>query len=120
MNCASAADSTAFETISHSSLRHMYYTVRQMLAHHSTTGCPMRAGDLLGTGTLSAPGTEGYGSLLEKSLAGRRAFTLAGARERTFLEDGDTVCMTGLAQAADGHSVGFGECIGQILPALPL
>ncbi|CBQ70829.1 related to fumarylacetoacetate hydrolase [Sporisorium reilianum SRZ2] len=114
------AESTCeYEIISRSSLRHTYYTIRQMIAHHSTTGCPLRAGDLLGTGTLSAPGEQGYGSLLEKCEAGRRPFALAG-EERTFLEDGDSVRMSGLVMGEEGHAVGFGECVGCVLPALPL
>ncbi|CDR88136.1 related to fumarylacetoacetate hydrolase [Sporisorium scitamineum] len=111
-----------FEIISRSSLRHTYYTIRQMIAHHSTTGCPLRAGDLLGTGTISAPGEEGYGSLLEKSWMGQRPFLLGGGEERTFLEDGDTVRMSGMVVVVGegGYSVGFGECVGTVLPALPL
>ncbi|KAJ1019396.1 hypothetical protein NDA16_004513 [Ustilago loliicola] len=114
-----------FTTISHSSLRHTYYTIRQMIAHHSTTGCPLKAGDLLGTGTLSAPGTEGYGSLLEKSEMGKRPFKLTTSTgeqvERTFLQDGDTVKFEGRARSSDGAwSIGFGECVGTILPAIPL
>lgn len=96
-----------------------------MIAHHSTTGCPLKPGDMLGTGTLSAPGTQGYGSLLEKSEMGKRPFKLsenAGKEvERTFLEDGDTVKFEGSVKSSDGEwSIGFGECIGTVLPAIPL
>lgn len=96
-----------------------------MIAHHSTTGCPLAPGDLLGTGTLSAPGTEGYGSLLEKSQLGRQPFTLTSKDgvevQRTFLQDGDTVRMSGKATAKNGeYCIGFGECEGTILPAIPL
>ncbi len=115
---------SGFAVISHSSLRHTYYTVRQMIAHHSTTGCPLNPGDLLGTGTLSAPGTEGYGSLLEMSHMGRRPFSVqstVGEVQRTFLNDGDTVKMSGKATASNGeYAIGFGECVGTILPAVPM
>lgn len=132
--------SAHFTTVSESSLRHTYYTIRQMIAHHSTTGCPLKAGDLMGTGTLSAPGQTGCGSLLEKCWAGKRAFALSTSTsavketdqeqqvvstpqsctvQRTFLEDGDEVVMTGLAIGESG-AVGFGECLGKILPAISL
>ncbi|SPO23577.1 related to fumarylacetoacetate hydrolase [Ustilago trichophora] len=116
----------SFDVISNSSLRHTYYTIRQMLAHHSTTGCPLSPGDLLGTGTLSAPGTQGYGSLLEKSHMGKQPFKLStkGGKEeveRTFLKDGDTVCMSAKAKGKSGeYWIGFGECLGTILPSIPL
>lgn len=80
----------------------------------------MQPGDLLGTGTLSAPGSEGYGSLLEMSKMGKEAFALGGEK-RTFLEDGDTVKMEAKARSKSGeYCIGFGECVGTILPAVPL
>lgn len=95
-----------------------------MIAHHTTTGCPLHPGDLLGTGTLSAPGTDGYGSLLEKSSLGQRPFVVKAPDaevERTFLQDGDTVKITAHAKSKVGqYSIGFGECTGTILPAIPL
>ncbi|SAM78773.1 related to fumarylacetoacetate hydrolase [Ustilago bromivora] len=114
-----------FTTISHSSLRHTYYTIRQMIAHHSTTGCPLKPGDLLRTGTLSAPGTEGYGSLLEKCEMGKRPFKVRISRgeevERTFIQDGDTVKFEGTVKSSDEDwSIGFGQCVGTILAAIPL
>lgn len=96
-----------------------------MIAHHSTTGCPLKAGDLLGTGTLSAPGTEGYGSLLEKCEMGKRPFKVRLSRgeevERTFIQDGDRVKFEGTVKSSDEEwSIGFGECVGTILAAIPL
>jgi fumarylacetoacetase len=118
------AGEAGYRVISHSSLRHTYYTVRQMIAHHSTTGCPLHPGDLLGTGTLSAPGTEGYGSLLEMSHMGRQPFgvqSASGEVQRTFLNDGDTVKMSGKAVSQTGeYAIGLGECVGTILPAIPM
>jgi len=82
----------------------------------------MQPGDLLGTGTLSAPGNEGYGSLLEMSKMGKEAFTLgAKGEKRTFLQDGDTIKMEAKARSKNGeYCIGFGECVGTILPAVPL
>jgi fumarylacetoacetase len=95
--------------------------MRQMMAHHSTTGCPLNPGDLFGTGTLSAPGEDGYGSLIEKSKMGREEFIISSkAKKRTFLEDGDSVLMTGLARSENGYCIGFGGCEGTILPAIPI
>lgn len=106
-----------------SSLKHTYYTIRQMIAHHSTSGCPLNPGDLFGTGTLSAPGESGYGSLLEKSQNGKRPFSIgsSGNTTMTFLRDGDTVCMSGLATHPSGaYSIGFGSCEGTLIPAIPI
>lgn len=100
-------------------MKHMYYTLGQMLAHHSTTGCSMRPGDLLGTGTLSAPRPDGLGSLLEKSKLGREPFGLGSRKDMTFLRDGDSVRLTGSARGK-GYTIGFGHCEGTVLPALPL
>ena len=87
-----------------------------MIAHHTITGCPLQVGDLLGSGTISGtePGTQG--SLLEQSGNGKTPVKLDGGEERTFLEDGDTVTITGYA-GVPGALVGFGECVGRIEPA---
>ena len=98
--------------------RHLYWTVAQLVAHHSSGGCNLRAGDLLGTGTISAPTDEGLGSLLEISAGGRRPLTLTSGETRRFLEDGDTVIMRARCQREGFASIGFGECRGTIAPAL--
>jgi fumarylacetoacetase len=77
----------------------------------------MRTGDLLGSGTISGPDKDQRGSLLELSWGGKEPITLDTGEERSFLEDGDTVTLTGFAQG-DGYRVGFGACIGRILPAV--
>lgn len=89
-----------------------------MIAHHTVTGCNIRAGDLFGSGTISGDGPGTYGSLLEQSQGGKLPIMLSGDEERRFLQDGDTVVITGVAGDIDGALVGFGECSGQILPAL--
>ncbi len=94
----------------------MYYSAAQQLAHHTSSGCPMRIGDLLGSGTISGPNKENRGSLLEISWGGKEPMTLDSGEERCFLEDGDLITLRG-ASFGDGYRVGFGECVGKLLPA---
>jgi fumarylacetoacetase len=104
-------------TITRTNYREMYYSSAQQLAHHTTSGCPMTAGDLLGSGTISGPETHQRGALLEISSGGKDPITLDTGERRSFLEDGDTLTLTGAAQG-DGYRIGFGDCTGTILPAL--
>ncbi|WP_343080548.1 fumarylacetoacetase [Ostreiculturibacter nitratireducens] len=94
----------------------MYYSAAQQLCHHTTSGCPMNVGDLLGSGTISGAAKESRGSLLELSWGGKEPLSLPDGATRSFLEDGDTLTLRGHAQG-DGFRVGFGECAGKILPA---
>lgn len=103
--------------LSKTNYNRMYYSAAEQLCHHAIGGCGMNPGDLLGSGTISGPSADEYGSLMEISWAGRNPFTLAGGETRSFLEDGDTMTLTGHAQG-DGYRVGFGQCSGKILPAL--
>ena len=112
------AEGGASATLTRSNMHTLYWTVPQMLAHHTAGGCNLRPGDLVATGTLSVPGAGGQGSMLELSWNGTRAVELGGGRERTFLEDGDEVVLRGYCQG-EGFRVGFGECRGKVLPALP-
>lgn len=95
----------------------MYWTVNQMVAHHASNGCNLNTGDLLGTGTISAPVREGYGSLMELSEGGKSPLALPGGETRTFLEDGDEITITATASAPGRATIGFGECRARILPA---
>jgi fumarylacetoacetase len=79
----------------------------------------MNAGDLLGSGTISGPTKTEYGSLMEVSWAGREPFTLEGGETRTFIEDGDTMTLRGAAKG-NGFQIGFGDCVGTILPSVKL
>ena len=104
-------------TITRTNYREMYYSSAQQLAHHSTSGCPMTAGDLLGSGTISGPEKHQRGALLELSWGGKDPITLDTGESRSFLEDGDTLTLSGAARG-DGFTIGFGDCTGTILPAL--
>ena len=99
-----------------SSTRHLYWTVAQLVAHHTCNGCNLRPGDIFGTGTISAPDESGLGSLLEISAGGRRAVELASGESRRFLEDGDTVIMQARCRREGFATIGFGECRGTIAP----
>ena len=103
-------------TICRTNFRHMYWSVAQQLAHHTVSGCNLRPGDLMGSGTISGPTPDSFGSLLELTRNGTQPLRLAGDVERAFLEDDDEVVMTGYAQAKD-YRVGFGEVRGRVVAA---
>ena len=105
------------EEIARTNYREMYYSAAQQLTHHASSGCAMNAGDLLGSGTISGPEKSQRGSLLELSWGGKEPITLADGSSRSFVEDGDTLSLTGHAQG-DGFRVGFGSCTGKIRPAI--
>jgi fumarylacetoacetase len=100
-----------------SNARHMYWTVAQLVAHHTSNGCNLRPGDLLGTGTISGPDIDGSGSILEATNGGRSPISLASGEERRFLEDGDEVILRARGRREGFALVGFGECRATILPA---
>jgi fumarylacetoacetase len=100
-----------------SNARHLYWTVSQMIAHHACGGCNLEPGDLIGTGTISAPTADGLGSLLELTEGGRKPVTLASGETRRFLEDGDEVIMRASCAREGFVSIGFGECRGTIVSA---
>jgi fumarylacetoacetase len=103
--------------LSHSNFRHAYWSIAQMVTHHTVNGCNLQPGDLLGTGTQSGPQAHEAGSLLELSSGGRQALTLPDGETRRFLEDGDTVIMRGWCEHAGVARIGFGELVGQVLGA---
>ncbi|MCM2332037.1 MAG: fumarylacetoacetase [Pseudomonas sagittaria] len=100
-----------------SNTQNMYWTVAQMVAHHSVGGCKLQPGDLFGSGTLSGPEPSQFGSLLESTFGGKQPLTLASGETRTFLEDGDEVILRARCRRAGYPSIGFGECRGVLLPA---
>ena len=104
--------------ISRTNFRNMYWNHRQQLVHHTVTGCNMRAGDLLGSGTISGQTPDNYGSMLEICWKGTKPMTLLNGEERKFLKDGDELIMEGVCRG-DGYLVGFGQVSGKVLPAHP-
>lgn len=106
--------------LSHTEVTNLYWTVEQLVTHHTVGGCNLQAGDLLGTGTISAPRPDGFGSLLELTGGGKNPITLPNGETRTFLQDGDSVIMRGKAQAPGRVSIGFGEVRGTVAPSPPL
>ncbi len=113
-----APEGKAATTIARTNYNQMYFSAAQQLAHHTTSGCPMNTGDLLGSGTISGPTKPERGSLLELSWGGKEPLTLDSGETRSFIEDGDTLTLTGSAKGK-GYIIGFGDCSGTVLPALP-
>ena len=103
-------------TIARTNFRHMYWTMAQQLAHHTVSGCNTRVGDLMGSGTISGPTDDSFGSLLELTWNGKNPLQLKEGGTRGFIEDGDELTLAGWCQG-DGYRVGFGKCVGEILPA---
>ncbi len=104
-------------TISRSNYKYMYWNQRQQLAHHTSNGCNVNAGDLMASGTISGPTEDSYGSMLELSWSGTKPLTLDSGETRTFIEDGDTVTMRGYCQNGNVR-IGFGHVSTKLLPAI--
>ncbi len=101
--------------LARSNMRHLYWTISQLVAHHTIGGVNLNPGDLLGTGTISADSTDGCGSLLEATAAGQNPIKLPSGEQRSFLLDGDEVILRGFAHAEGHVSIGFGECRGIVV-----
>ena len=104
-------------TICRTSYRHAYWTVAQMVTHHTVNGCNLQPGDLFGSGTLSGPTLDQAGALIELTAGGKNPLTLPNGESRTYLEDGDAVVIRGWCEKAGAARIGFGECVGTVLPA---
>ena len=109
----------AGELLSRSNLADAYWTVAQLVAHHTVGGCNLNSGDLLGTGTLSGPKPEQAASLMELTAGGKQPVRLSNGEQRSFLEDGDTIILKGWCRRDGARRIGFGECRGTVLPAAP-
>jgi len=96
----------------------MYWTLAQMVAHHTSNGCPMRPGDLIGSGTVSGPEKENRACLLELAWRGTEPVELPSGERRSFLEDGDEVILRGWCAASRFRRIGLGECRGVVMPAI--
>jgi fumarylacetoacetase len=101
--------------VSKSNFKFMYWTMAQQLAHHTVNGCKINSGDMLGSGTISGPTPDSYGSMLELAWQGTKPVVLNGGEKRGFIEDNDTVTMRGYCEK-DGMRIGFGEVKGKLLP----
>lgn len=104
-------------SLSRSNFKYSYWTVSQLVAHHTVNGCNLQPGDLLGSGTQSGPEEGEYGSILELSHGGKQTIKLPNGEMRIFLEDGDTVILRGFCESPNAVRLGFGEVSGTVLPA---
>ncbi|HEY6453043.1 MAG TPA: fumarylacetoacetase [Steroidobacteraceae bacterium] len=111
------AAGTPASRLARSNFRHAYWSIAQMVAHHSINGCNLRPGDLLGTGTQSGPEPQEAGSLLELTHGGRDPLRLPNGEQRSFLEDGDAIILRGHCERAGAARIGLGEACGRVLPA---
>lgn len=103
--------------ITQTNYRHAYWTAAQMVTHHTVNGCNLQPGDLLGTGTLSGPTLDQACALIELTTGGKNPIQLPNGESRTWLEDGDTVILRGWCEKPGAARIGFGECVGTVLPA---
>jgi fumarylacetoacetase len=102
-------------TVTRSNFKYMYWTMAQQLAHHTVNGCKVNSGDMMGSGTISGPTPDSFGSLLELTWRGEKSITLKDGSERKFLQDNDTVTIRGYCEK-NGVRIGFGEVSGKLLP----
>jgi fumarylacetoacetase len=105
------------ETICRTNYRHAYWTVAQMVAHHTINGCNLQPGDLFGSGTLSGPTLDQAAALVELTVGGKQPLQLSNGEARTYLQDGDAVVLRGWCQKPGATRIGFGECWGRVWPA---
>lgn len=103
--------------VSRSNMKDLYWTIGQMLTHHSSNGCNLQTGDLMATGTVSGREKSERGCLLEMTWRGTEPIELPTGEQRRFLEDGDEVIMKGFCEREGYRRIGFGECRGIVLPA---
>jgi len=104
-------------SICRTSYRHAYWTIAQMVTHHTVNGCNLQPGDLFGSGTLSGPTLDQAGALIELTTGGKNPLTLPNGERRVFLEDGDAVVIRGWCEKPGAARIGFGACWGTVLPA---
>ncbi|RBA27330.1 fumarylacetoacetase [Flavobacterium tibetense] len=105
--------------VSRSNFKYMYWSMAQQLAHHTINGCRVNSGDMMGSGTISGPTEDSFGSMLELTWGGQKPLPMNDGSERKFIQDNDTVIMRGYCQN-DKVRIGFGECESKLLPAIEL
>ncbi|MFZ0550670.1 MAG: fumarylacetoacetate hydrolase family protein, partial [Steroidobacteraceae bacterium] len=115
---AMRASGAAPQPLARTNFRHSYWSVAQMVAHHTVNGCNLEPGDLLGSGTQSGPTPDQAGSLLELTAGGKEPLRLASGETRTFIEDGDRVILRGWCERPGYARLGFGEASGTVLAPL--
>jgi fumarylacetoacetase len=115
MRQAGEADASICRT----SYRHAYWTIAQLVTHHTINGCNLQPGDLFGSGTLSGPTPDQAGALIELTTGGKHPLTLPNGERRVFLEDGDAVVLRGWCEKSGAARIGFGACWGTVLTAKP-
>jgi fumarylacetoacetase len=111
------ADNVAPYRLSRGNAQTIYWTVAQMLTHHASNGCNLNPGDLLGTGTISGPEKESWGSLIELTFRGKEKIVLPSGETRGFIEDGDEILLRARCERPGHVAIGFGECRGVVTPA---
>ena len=105
------------DVICQTNFKYMYWSMAQQLTHHTIAGCNVQVGDLMGSGTISGPTPDSYGSMLELAWNATKPLTLTNGEQRSFIQDGDTIIMKGFCEK-EGLRIGFGEVSGKVLPAL--
>ena len=111
------AKMTADHTICRSNFKYLYWSMAQQLAHHTITGCNLKPGDLLASGTISGPTPDSFGSMLELAWRGEKPLTMPNGEARSFLQDGDRLTMRAFCRSGS-HRIGFGECTGRVVPSV--
>jgi fumarylacetoacetase len=106
------------QRIAVSNTKHLYWTVAQMVAHHTCGGCSLEPGDIFGSGTISGPTPQNYGSIAELSFDGTRDITLASGEIRRWVQDGDDIYLRAHGRR-DGYSIGFGDCCARMVAGKP-
>jgi fumarylacetoacetase len=117
LQVAIQAEKSEEQLICESNYKYLYWTMSQQLAHHSVNGCNIQCGDVLASGTISGKAENSYGSMLELCWKGTKPIVLKDGTSRTFINDNDTIIMRAFCYKS-GIRVGFGECVGKILPAV--
>ncbi|KGO90801.1 fumarylacetoacetase [Flavobacterium suncheonense] len=114
-----APENSEETVVSKSNLKYMYWTMSQQLAHHTINGCRINSGDMMGSGTISGPTEDSFGSMLELTWGGKNPIKMNDGSERKFINDGDTVIMRGYCKNNEVR-IGFGEVSSKLLPPLPI
>lgn len=117
LNASVETENGELNLLTETNFKYLYWTMSQQLAHHTSNGCNVRAGDLMGSGTISGPTKNSYGSMLELTWGGKEPITLKDGTTRTFFNDGDHVIIRGYCKN-DNVRIGFGKCTGKIMPAI--